>query len=106
MFHGKDRSFGGTTMNRLTVLSTSFTENQPIPRKYTAEGDNVSPHISWTNAPKETKEFVLICDDPDAPRSEPWVHWVLFRIPGNLVSLPEGAAKGDRLKAVPGAVQG
>lgn len=91
-------------MNRFTVLSTSFNANQAIPRKYTAEGDNVSPHVSWTGFPKEAKGFVLLFDDPDAPRAEP--HWLLYNIPGSIFSSPEGAAKGDRLKGVAGAVQG
>lgn len=93
-------------MEQLNVASTSFRANQPIPKNYTADGDNLSPQISWTSFPKETKEFVLICDDPDVPRPEPWVHWVLYHISADTRFLPEAAAKGDRLKGVPGAVQG
>ena len=93
-------------MDRFVVSSTSFSANQPIPRKYTAEGENVSPHISWTSVPKETKQFVLFCEDPDTGRPDPWIHWLLYHIPPEVRSLPEGAAKGDRLKGVPQAVQG
>ncbi len=80
----------------ITVKSTVFDAGKPIPRKYTGEGPDVSPPLAWTGAPKETREFALICDDPDAPRAEPWVHWVLWKIPGDRTSLAEGNSGGGR----------
>ena len=74
-------------------LSTSaFEPEGRIPRKYTGEGVDVSPALSWSGAPKGTVEFALICDDPDAPRKDPWVHWVLYKIPADRTSLAEGSA--------------
>ena len=49
---------------------------------------------SHSGVPAGTKELALICDDPDAPRKEPWVHWVLAKVPADANGLPEGAASG------------
>ncbi len=80
----------------ITVKSAAFEAGKPIPRKHTGEGPDVSPPLTWSGAPKETQEFALICDDPDAPRAEPWVHWVVWKIPGDRTALPEGSAAGAR----------
>ena len=74
----------------ISVTSTAFAAGKPIPKKYTGEGDDLSPPLAWSNLPSGTKEIALICDDPDAPRSEPWVHWVLYKIPAATTSLAEG----------------
>ena len=78
----------------LTVKSTSFENSGKIPKKYTGEGEDVSPQISWTGAPAKAQSFALICDDPDAPRATPWVHWVLYNIPANVTELAEGSNGG------------
>ena len=78
----------------LTVKSTAFENGKPIPSKYTGEGVNVSPPLSWSAVPKEAVELALICDDPDAPRAQPWVHWVLYKLPADVTSLAEGNAGG------------
>ena len=76
-------------MASLTVTSSAFEPGKQIPRKFTGEGDDISPSLSWTGAPAGTKEFALICDDPDAPTPQPWVHWVLYDIPADRTSLAE-----------------
>lgn len=78
----------------LKVSSTAFQHNAPIPRRYTGEGEDISPPISWSGVPPGTKELALICEDPDAPREEPWSHWVVYHIPADRTSLPEGSAGG------------
>jgi Raf kinase inhibitor-like YbhB/YbcL family protein len=90
----------------IQVTSTAFTEGQPIPKKYTGEGQDVSPAISWSGVPAGTKELALICDDPDAPTDEPWVHWVIYKIPASLTGLPEGLPREARSKNIAGALQG
>jgi Raf kinase inhibitor-like YbhB/YbcL family protein len=67
---------GGVAMS-IRVSSSAFSDGQPIPRKYTGEDADISPRLSWSNVPASAKELALICDDPDAPQAEPWVHWVL-----------------------------
>jgi Raf kinase inhibitor-like YbhB/YbcL family protein len=78
----------------MQIESAAFSPDERIPRKHTGEGKDVSPALSWTGAPEGTVEFALICDDPDAPRAEPWVHWVAYNIPADVSSLPEGDARG------------
>ena len=62
----------------IEVTSTVFGHGELIPKKYTGEGADVSPPLAWSGLPEGTKELVLICDDPDAPTTEPWVHWVIY----------------------------
>ena len=51
----------------ISITSTAFEAGKPIPKKYTGEGEDLSPPLAWSNVPKGTKELALICDDPDAP---------------------------------------
>ena len=76
----------------MKLESSSFTQGQPIPQKYTCEGGDVSPELRWSNAPEGTKTFALIADDPDAPAGI-WVHWVIYNIPPNTHELREGVQK-------------
>lgn len=78
----------------LKLSSEAFSDHGEIPSRYTCEGSDSSPPLSWTGAPSGTKSFALIVDDPDAPDPKApkmtWVHWVVFNIPGATHSLPEG----------------
>jgi Raf kinase inhibitor-like YbhB/YbcL family protein len=74
----------------ITLTSPAFGSGSPIPAKFTGEGADVSPRLAWTGVPAGAKELALICDDPDAPTGEPWVHWVLFKLPPTLSGLEEG----------------
>jgi len=77
----------------IEVSSPAFEPGGSIPRKHTGEGQDVSPALRWSGLPEGTKEIALICDDPDAPRTEPWVHWVVYKIPADRTGLPEGGAQ-------------
>jgi len=90
----------------LTVSSPAFAQGQPIPRQYTAEGRDVSPPLAWSEAPSGTKEWALIVDDPDAPRPQPWVHWLIYGIPAHLKRLPEDVPKAERVSVPAGCLQG
>jgi len=90
----------------IEIASTAFAEGRPIPKKFTGEGEDVSPPLSWDKLPEGTNELALICDDPDAPRPEPWVHWLIYKIPADVQGLPEGVAKDAELEEPPGALQG
>ena len=82
---------------QLALSSAAFADRGTIPKKYTCEGEDVSPPLSWSGKPEGTKSFALIVDDPDAPDpSAPrmtWVHWVLYNIPPTSTELPEGVPK-------------
>lgn len=90
----------------ITLTSTAFSQGEAIPRQYTGDGDDVSVPLSWTGVPHGTKQLALICDDPDAPTDEPWVHWLLYNIPPDVTSLPEGVPPAERPNQPQGAAQG
>jgi len=71
------------------LTSTAFGAGDPIPRKYTCDGEDTSPPLQWSDPPKGTRSFALIADDPDAPMGT-WVHWVLYNLPASVHALPEG----------------
>jgi len=98
----ENRRKEGTAM-KLTVTSTAFPEGGKIPAKYTCDGANISPPLSWTKGPEGTKSYALIADDPDAPMGT-WVHWVMYNVPVSVTSLPENVPKSEKLKE--GSVQG
>jgi Raf kinase inhibitor-like YbhB/YbcL family protein len=78
-----------STVKEITLSSSAFKQGQLIPKKYTADGADVSPPLSWGAAPGGTQSFALICEDPDAPMGT-WIHWIIYDIPANKTSLPEG----------------
>jgi len=78
------------------IKSTAFEHGGNIPKKYTCDGADVSPPLSWTSPPEATKSLALICDDPDAPMGT-WVHWVLFGLPPDTRELPEGVSTQEVL---------
>lgn len=69
------------------LASNSFGAGQPIPARYTCQGEDVSPDLHWSAAPEQTRSFALIVDDPDAPHGT-WVHWVVYDLPAGTTSLP------------------
>jgi Raf kinase inhibitor-like YbhB/YbcL family protein len=87
----------------LEIKSTAFEEGGSIPRKYTCDGTDISPPLSWTQPPEGTKSLVLICDDPDAPMGT-WVHWVLYSLSPDTLELPEDVP--DKKEVLGGAMQG
>ena len=90
----------------MKIESPAFKEGGVIPKKHTGEGADVSPALAWSAAPEGTKQFALICDDPDAPTPKPWVHWVIYAIPADAKGLAEGIATSATLDAPKGAMQG
>lgn len=95
-------------MAEFKLSSPCFSHNQPIPAKFTCEGQDVSPALKWDGAPAGTKSFAIVCDDPDAQRVAgfAWVHWVIWSIPATATGLPENVARTDIVPAIGGARQG
>ncbi len=90
----------------IKVESTAFENNEKIPVRHTADGQDVSPMLTWTDVPTAAQELALVCDDPDAPTPEPWVHWVIYKIPPQSIGLPENVAQTPMPPNPAGAVQG
>jgi Raf kinase inhibitor-like YbhB/YbcL family protein len=90
----------------MKMTSTAFGDGERIPLRHTGEGEDVSPPLAWSEVPADTVEFALICDDPDAPMAEPWVHWVLYKIPASGSALPAGVPRGTSPGTVAGMRQG
>lgn len=78
------------------ISSSGFSNGGSIPKKFTCEGPDVSPALTWTDPPATTKTFALLVDDPDAPVGN-WNHWATWNLPAALRSLPEGVRKDARL---------
>jgi Raf kinase inhibitor-like YbhB/YbcL family protein len=85
------------------LKSSSFQPGGDIPRKYTCDGNDVSPQLSWSGAPAGTRAFALIADDPDAPAGT-WVHWVIYDLPVDTKELTEALPATETLTN--GAKQG
>jgi Raf kinase inhibitor-like YbhB/YbcL family protein len=78
----------------LQLISSAFSPNAEIPTQYTCEGPDISPPLAWSGVPVGIKSFALIIDDPDAPDPAApkltWVHWLLYNLPPDVMTLPEG----------------
>jgi Raf kinase inhibitor-like YbhB/YbcL family protein len=85
--------------------SVAFRSGDPIPKKYTGEGPDLSPPLRWSGVPSKAQSLALVVDDPDAPKAEPWVHWLLYDLPPSVESLPEGVPAEPKLRQ-PEARQG
>ncbi len=74
------------------LMSPAYANGQ-VPPAYTCEGRDVSPPLSWQDAPPGTRSLALVIDDPDAPDPAAprtvWVHWVVYNLPAQVTSLPE-----------------
>jgi Raf kinase inhibitor-like YbhB/YbcL family protein len=82
-----------------SLVSTAFSDGGSIPRRFTCDGEDVSPDLSWSGAPEETQSLALIVSDPDA---RDFVHWLVFGIAGSpsgglptaIASSPDAPAQG------------
>lgn len=76
------------------LASTAFEDGESVPTEYTCSGKDVSPPLSWSNAPDGTKSFALVIADPDAPNGT-FYHWGLYNIPPDRQSLPKDFSLSD-----------
>ncbi|WP_414546242.1 YbhB/YbcL family Raf kinase inhibitor-like protein [Nostoc sp. CCY0012] len=87
----------------MELQSLAFFVGSTIPFKYTCDDTNISPPLSWDSPPEGTVSFVLLMEDPDAPK-QTFTHWVVYDLPANLRHLPEGITQESHLPG--GGVQG
>lgn len=89
----------------MTLSSAAFPDRGAIPRRYTCEGEDISPPLAWSDVPPGSESLVLIVDDPDAPDPAApkitWVHWLLYNLPPTTGELAE-----DLQTLPPGTLQG
>lgn len=90
----------------LNVASPAFPEGAHIPVTYAAKGENISPPLKWSSGPAGTKSYAILMEDPDVRENPPFVHWVLYNLPPNVLELPMGIPTLPELLKPKGARQG
>ena len=94
----------------ITVTSPTLRADEVVPIDHTADGKNVSPALTWSGAPANTKQFALVYDDPDVVfGGQTFVHWVVYKIPGTAKGLPAELPMDAVLTApaeIAGTIQG
>jgi len=79
----------------MQLTSSAFDDHAVIPRRFTCDGEDQSPELAWSGSPPQTRSFVVLCDDPDAPAGT-WHHWAAYDIPPDHTSLARDAARHAR----------
>jgi Raf kinase inhibitor-like YbhB/YbcL family protein len=90
----------------IRISSDAFDPGMTIAKKFSGEGADMSPPLHWGDVPAGTKELALIMDDPDSPGSEPFVHWVMYKIPAEAKGIPEDIPDSMKLNTPFHAYQG
>lgn len=97
---------GSNNQSSLDLMSTAFQNGAFIPIKYAVEGENISPPLEWSKGPEGTKSYAIFMEDPDAGQNPPFVHWSIYDIASDVLSLPEGVPPLPELAKPKGALQG
>jgi Raf kinase inhibitor-like YbhB/YbcL family protein len=100
-----DKASDGKGSAELSVTSLTFNNNGALPQHTSEYSDGVAPQLSWTKIPG-AQSYALVMEDPDAKPITPFVHWVAWNIPADVVSLPEGLQEHIRLTEPNGLMQG
>jgi Raf kinase inhibitor-like YbhB/YbcL family protein len=97
-----------STLPVITVTSPTLQAGQPIPRDHTPDGRNESPALNWSHLPAGTKELAVLCEDYAVGNPPPFVHWIVYSIPGTATGLPAALPIDDSPMPpqIAGAVQG
>ncbi len=79
----------------LQVESTAFATGDAVPRRYTCDGEDISPPLRWRGAPADTRSFAIVCKDPDAPTGT-FYHWGLYNLAAEITETPERYIPRDK----------
>jgi len=93
------------TLESAEIKPASTIAEAQVFKGFGCDGGNISPSLSWKNAPAGTKSFAVTVYDPDAPTGSGWWHWVIFNIPASVTSLPRGIGNPASGQTPKGAVQ-
>lgn len=93
------------TLTGFGFTQGGVSEGQPIDARYSCDGEDVSPELSWEGAPAEAAELVLVVDDPDAPGGT-FTHWLLYGLDPGVTSLPQNVPDGGDVAGPPALRQG
>ncbi|MEJ2372153.1 MAG: YbhB/YbcL family Raf kinase inhibitor-like protein, partial [Gemmatimonadales bacterium] len=99
----RESEMEGEAMMSIRLTSDGFTHGGEVPRRYTCDGEDLSPPLSWEGVPEGAVSLALIADDPDAPAGT-WVHWVLYGLDAATRALPEAVPTDENV--LDGAKQG
>lgn len=89
----------------MVVKSVAFREGDELAEKYTADGENISPPLTFVDVPREAKELALIMHDPDAPVEAGYTHWLLWGLAPHIPGLPGEIPTTEEVERI-GAIQG
>jgi Raf kinase inhibitor-like YbhB/YbcL family protein len=82
----------------ITVSSSAFHDGQPLPSRFTCDGDGDPPPLAWDHVPKDAAALAIVVDDPDAPKGT-FVHWVLLDLPVETTALEAGGIPSGATQA-------
>jgi Raf kinase inhibitor-like YbhB/YbcL family protein len=103
---GVAQAAGGFKLSSADIKPNSTITNKHVFKGFGCEGENISPALSWSGAPKDTKSFALLVHDPDAPTGGAgWWHWAVYNIPASESALAQGAGTADGANMPKGSVQ-
>jgi Raf kinase inhibitor-like YbhB/YbcL family protein len=86
---GNWKLFSEEKVMNIQITSNAFQDGESIPIKYTCDGNDRSPAMSWSGIPEDAQTLALVCEDMDAP-SGTFVHWIIYNISPTVIGLAEG----------------
>jgi Raf kinase inhibitor-like YbhB/YbcL family protein len=89
---------------KLLVMSSAFSSGEELDDKYTQNGNNMSPPLTWSKGPTGTRSYVVLAEDSGVNRHDPVFHWVVYNVPSTVTNLPEHVSSDATLAT--GAMQG
>lgn len=93
---GTTYAYGGEVM-AFSIKSADFKDGGTIPKRFSCDGDDISPELSWAEPPAGTKSFAMIVEDPDAPKGT-FIHWIIYDIPADWKALKRGMTSNDGIE--------
>ncbi len=87
----------GERQMAFSLKSDDIQQGERIEKRFTCDGEDLSPELHWDDVPAGTKSLALIVEDPDAPMGT-FIHWVLYNIPADLGGLARGASRSEAME--------